>query len=622
MCGIAGWLDPAVPAGPQADLRLKRMLNTILHRGPDDEGMAIMDGVGLGIRRLAIVDIAGGHQPMASADGRLTLVFNGEIFNHETLRAQLRQQGVTFRTASSDTEVLLKLYEREGVRCLHRLNGMFAAAIWDARAQTLCLMRDRMGVKPLYYAWNGHSLIFASEIKAILAALPTRPAVNQRAIWDYLTFRYVPAPLTMWQGIFKLPPAHHLTIGPGSGEPVVERWWDMPRPDTTMLREEDAIAQFDNLLTDATKLRMLADVPVGILLSGGLDSSIVAARAAQDGAKLRTFSIGFEGAPDIDERKYARQIAAHLGAEHQDMLIGAKEFQDFLPDLVHFTDEPLADAASVPLHYICKLARQSVTVALAGEGADETLGGYSFDSWAKRWDEAAACAAPPSLLDRLLRRPRASIDPGLLDLRRAQQPLTMTAYLDSAQKSRLLRDAGRQIDSLDTTRKSLEQFGQASPLAQALYTYCQDWLVEDLLMKADKMSMATSVEVRTPFLDYRLVEAAARLPDHLRVGRNRDGVYETKRILRLLARRSHIPDNIIQRPKMGFPVPIYGWLSNLLRDFVLEHLASPHARLTEWVEASTLDEIVRNGMAPTAESRDQHILFNFLILELWMRRWL
>lgn len=621
MCGIAGWIDPATGTDETSALRLARMCGTIAHRGPDDDGMFLARGVALGMRRLAIVDLAGGQQPMASDRGRFRLVFNGEIFNHNELRSELAARGEVFRT-KSDTEIVLKLFERDGLACLDRLNGMFAIAVWDERTQSLHLARDRMGVKPLYYHLDGDRLIFASEIKAILSALPRRPEINQQALWDYFTFRYIPQPQTIWRGIFKLPPAHHLTLSLGDFIPRIERWWDMPRPPATYRDEAELVEEFDSLLSDATRLRMLADVPVGVLLSGGLDSSLIAARAASSGERVKTFSIAFESACDIDERPYARQVARAIAAEHHEMVIGHKEVADFLPSFVHYADEPMGDAVCVALYHICRLARDSVTVVLAGEGADETLGGYAFDQSARRWDEAASLAGARALPDGELLTRVQSVDPGLLDLRHAATPPAMTVYMSAEERLRLF--GGRPFDDAHRqARAALRRFGDASPLSQALYVYCQDWLVEDLLMKADKMSMATSLELRTPFLDYRLVEAAARLPDHLRVGRNERGDYETKRILRRLARRGELPADIVERPKMGFPVPIYEWLREpgRLLSVVRDHLTGPNVKLRDYVDPSALADIVARGTAFPGKRRDQHVVFNALVMEMWLRHW-
>jgi asparagine synthase (glutamine-hydrolysing) len=621
MCGIAGWFNPAA-VEPEPQRRMAAMRLAIKHRGPDDHGEFFDQTVGLGMQRLSIVDLEGGHQPMQSDDGALVIVYNGEIFNHALLRAEMRQRGIEFRT-HCDTEVVLRLFETEGLAGLARLNGMFAIALWDRRQGRLHLVRDRMGVKPLYYAWNGRELIFGSEIKAILAGMAEKPAVNPRAVWDYLTYRFVPMEETIWQGIFKLPPAHHLTISRDRPEPTVQRWWDVPnlaKPDQKS--DSELLDEFEALFHDAVDLRMLADVPVGILLSGGLDSSAVAASAVRGGGSVKTFSVAFADSPETDELPYARLAARHLGTDHHEIVIGAAEFQSFLPDLVYFTDEPLADLASVPLHYVCRLARGEVKVVLSGEGSDEILGGYTFDSWVKRWDaaQAALSVRQPSLLDRLLMR-RAPTAPAAVDLRYAPDPLTMTNYMTGIEKKNLLlSSSGEWPDTLEGARSALSRFGPAAPLDQALYVYCQDWLVEDLLMKADRMSMAASLELRTPFLDYRMVELAARLPTRLKVGRNEAGVYETKVALRRLAAKL-LPREIIERPKQGFPVPVYGWLSGPLAGWARESLLDSAARLRTWCDAQALERMVALGTAADAPMMDRHRLWNLLVLELWMVRW-
>ena len=630
MCGITGWFQLDIAEAERLPL-LRRMCESIRHRGPDDRGFYVDSHVGLGIQRLSIVDLEGGHQPMATADGSIQVVFNGEIYNHAALRDELSRDGARFRTVS-DTEVILRLFEREGLRAFERMNGMFGVAIWDRRDRTLHLVRDRLGVKPLYYSWDGRTLFFGSEIKAILASGRIDRSVNPRAIWDYLTFRYVPAPDTIWTGIHKLPPGHRLSVRVGDPKPEIARWWDIPIGIPTS-RKSDAEyeAEFASLFDDAVRLRMLADVPVGITLSGGLDSSAVAAAAHAAGCDLKTFSVAFADSPDTDELPYARQVASQLGADHHEVVIGQREFMDFLPDFVWHTDEPLADLASVPLHYVCKLARQNVKVVLSGEGSDEVLGGYSFDRWVRSWDEASAArrrtgwalgrlgAVAARVLPAVARdRELAAIS---CDLRQLPEPLTMTNYLSSDEKAQMLCDRTRWPDSLDYVRRQLDHLGEAHPLNQALYVYCQDWLVEDLLMKADRMSMANSLELRTPFLDYRLVEWAGYLPLRLKVGPGKDGSYRTKEILRRYA-EAILPSKVITRTKQGFPVPVYGWLSDGLAGWAREALLSPQAQLRSWFHASALEQATAAGTALSAGVTERHRLWNLLVLEIWMKRWL
>lgn len=577
----------------------RRMGAAIRHRGPDDSGTFVNEHVALCVQRLSVIDLAGGHQPMGTEDQAVQIAYNGEIYNYRDVRSSLIDQGEVFRTAS-DTEVIVRQYHRHGVDGFSALNGMFAVALWDARTQELHLVRDRLGVKPLYYYWNGRTLAFGSEIKAILQLPLVERRIEPRAVWDYLTFRYVPSPATMWSGIFKLPAGHRLTISVG-GEPRVERWWEIPRPaEPDPMTPAEAMAAFGVLFTDAVKLRMIADVPVGIMLSGGIDSSAVASVAVEThGRDLKTFSVAFSGSPETDEREYAQSVADHLGSDHATIEIGEREFLDFLPALVHYTDEPLADLACVPLYYVSHLARQSVTVALSGEGADETLAGYDFDRW---WQA------------------RSLADEAGRDVRNDDVPPHMTNYMDSSAKRSLFREPVGVPDSLDVVRGHLRRAGAQHPLNQMLYLYCQDWLVEDLLMKADRMSMATSLELRTPFLDYRLVEWAARAPIAAKIGPDSSGRWTTKSVLRDFARR-RLPAAIVARPKRGFPVPVYGWLSTSLKQFAEDMVLGPASHLPEWFRPEPLRELVGRGTAADAAAHDRHRLWHLVVLEQWFRVW-
>jgi len=630
MCGIAGWFSAAGEFPPERE-RLAAMCDTIVHRGPDDRGLLVDRHAGLGFQRLSIVDLATGNQPMATEDGGIALVFNGEVFNYKELRFELEQAGLRFKT-TSDTEVLLRSYERWGLGALARLNGMFAIAIWDRRSGLFHLVRDRMGVKPVYYADTPRGIVFGSEIKAILASGLVEREVNGRALWDYLTFRYVPGPDTIWKGIFSVPPGARLTVSLDSGRTEIQRWWSLQFEDpASPVDDGEYETQFERLFEDAVQLRMQADVPVGITLSGGLDSSAVVAAAREHTVDLKTFSVAFEDSAGDNELPYARQVAKAFSTDHHEIVIGQSDFMDFLPTMVEWTDQPLADLASVPLHYVCQLAGQQVKVVLSGEGSDEILAGYSFERWARKWDEAdAARAALPSWLPRAALALLAKVSAPLRGLREAAaltcdqrdavEPITMTNYWSSAEKQALFRDGGSWPDSLDRVRKQIAAFGDVPPLNQALGSYCQDWLVEDLLMKADRMSMGNSVELRTPFLDYRLVEWAARLPARLKAGPNPDGSYRSKEILRRYA-RGRLPDEIIERPKKGFPVPVYEWLSGDLSTFARETLTSGNSRIQNWFDRSALSRVVESGVARNAGMKERHRLWNLLVLEIWMQKW-
>ncbi len=629
MCGIAGWFGLELTAEERLPL-LRTMCETLRHRGPDDHGEWADEHAALGMQRLSIVDLERGHQPMASANGRIQLVFNGEIYNHVELRKALEARGHRFRTRS-DTEVILRQYEEGGVAALSALNGMFAIALWDGGRGTLHLVRDRLGVKPLFYAWDGRALVFASELKAILASRRVAREVDPRAVWDYLTFRYVPGPDSIWRTIRKLQPGHRLELSLDRREPQLSRWWQLPaEPPRAARALEEEEEEFGALFSDAVRLRMIADVPVGVMLSGGLDSSAVAATVARaPGSKLSTFCVAFRDGGEWDEREHAREVARVLGTDHQEVTIGAEEFLAFLPQLVHFADEPLADLASVPLYYVSQLARGTVKVVLSGEGSDEILAGYDFDRMVAGWESARRRARPlPQLGEGRLARALRALLPGAaareaaltreLHPAAAPVPAHMTNYLDSPAKRALLGDGAGLRDSMDVVREALAPASE--PLQCVLHAYCQQWLVDDLLAKADRMSMAASLELRVPFLDYRLVEWAARAPRALKVGADPGRPLETKRILRRYARKV-LPLRIVERPKQGFPVPAYVWLSDVARGFAWDLLGASDARLRTRFAAAALDDCLQRGTLPEASTLDRHRLWNLLVLELWLRHW-
>jgi asparagine synthase (glutamine-hydrolysing) len=633
MCGIAGYLGLSIREEDREPL-LRKMCSAIIHRGPDDDGYYTDSVVGLGMRRLSIIDLSTGHQPIHSADGKKHIVFNGEIYNYRELRQKLINNGYPFST-DSDTEVIVAEYQQNGYKCLQQLNGMFAFALWDEITSELFLARDRMGVKPLYYYWDGFRFLFASEIKALLASDLVSREINFQAVWDFLTFRYIPQPQTIWKNIFKLPPGHFLTLRAGA-DPVIQQYWEIPYTDDTGHRsEEQLLDEFSTLFLDAVRLRLIADVPVGILLSGGLDSSAVAAAVAEiHNARLSSFSVAFADSVEINEFPYARMVAERTGTDHHEIVINEKDFCDFLPDFVRFTDEPLADLASIPLYYVSRLARESVTVVLSGEGSDEILGGYDFDYYVSLWDRRRSYQKLPNWLkksslfmggyQKILGRSFDQgyiVDEGSLDLRRQDTPPSMTNHLDSAQKKRLFRGESNFSDSLQPMLVDLKRLQTSDPLNQYLYMFSQSWLVDDLLMKADRMSMANSLELRTPFLDYRLVEWAAKAPPSVKVRKNGDGTYVTKSILRQFAAQ-RLPVEILTRPKLGFPVPLYNWVTDRLKPWAFDLLDTSSARINSWLEPSTVQDQLRIGTDPGSAILDRHRLWDLLILELWSREWL
>lgn len=627
MCGIVG-----VVGAPDADdglARVRRMNASIVHRGPDDEGSWSGPGFAFGMRRLSIIDLAAGHQPMRTDDG-VGIVFNGEIYNYRALRDELIRAGYRFRT-HSDTEVILNLYHRDGLAAIGRLEGMFAICLYDSRSRQMHLVRDRLGVKPLYFGSQSGRFYFGSEIKAVLAGLDERPEVSEEALFHYLTLRFVPSAQTIWQGIHKLLPGHLLTLDLGDASYRIERYWQVSFHSEPLSSARDYPAEFERLFLAAVDKRLLAsDVPVGVLLSGGVDSSAVAAAAVELGHKdFHTFSVAFAQGGEFDETLYARQVAQHVGATHHEIHIDRPQFVDLLPDFVRHADEPLADLASIPLFCVSRLAREHVKVVLSGEGADEVLAGYTMERLARilAWMERLDGAIPPSLLrlaGRLLggRRSGEMLSAwgeggwrnGLVG-----QPYHATLHWSDSEKRRLWNGKAGCDAYLPTETLIRNWYGEAEtgshPLDALQQVYCREWLVEDLLMKADKMSMAASLELRVPFLDHALVEWAARAPLAWKVGE--PGRYQSKRILRQFAAR-RLPAAVVSRPKRGFPVPAYQWLAGPLRGWARD-LLGPRSKLAGVLDVGSLEpglSAAENGNLAAA-----HKIWLLIVAEYWLQTW-
>lgn len=589
MCGIAGWVQ-LDGAQPEAAL-LRPMLDCLRHRGPDDEGQAVLAGgetlLGMmGQRRLAIIDLSpAGRQPMHGEDGRVALVCNGEIYNFRELRERLETQGHRFRS-HSDCEVIVHGYEERGADVVHDLDGMFALALWDSREQELLLARDRAGIKPLYYAHDGQRLAFASEVKALLA-LPWVPRrLDPQALHAYLTYLYVPPPDTMWQGIQKLPPAHRLRFSRDGVK--VERYWDVPGGEEDS-RPEGAIAQdLWDLWEDVVRTEMVADVPVGVFLSGGLDSGALVAAAAKTG-RVRTFTIGFQEG-EFDETAAAREIATFHGTEHVQHTVRAGDL-DLLDKLVWAFDEPMADSSAIANYRLAEVARQHVKVALSGAGGDEVLGGYyhhAADQLADRLDVIPAPARRAlALLARGLPAPEGHPNP----LRRLQRfgavldrapeerhfRFVTADHFNAAQKAALFADGlweqARNRDSFQYLEESFRHAPFREFLQRALYVDLVTYLPGDILTLADRASMAHSLEVRVPFVNRRFVEFLARVPARLKV----QGL-QTKALWRHTL-EGRLPPSILRGKKRGFGVPMRHWFRGE-RGAQLQELvsASPYFR--------------------------------------------
>ena len=623
MCGIAGVAGP----GHVDELQriAERMGEVMRHRGPDDRGSWAGDGVGVAMRRLSIIDLQGGHQPMWTEDGR-GIVFNGEIYNHAELRERLKAAGEPFRT-HSDTEVLLRQLARHGIAGLREVRGMFAACLIDRRARRLLLVRDRLGKKPLYYGVVDGRLVFASELKAILAVLDQRPALNRQAVHDYLSLRYVPGPETIWEGLYKLPPGSALSHDLRTGQQQVERWWSVDVVADACVPDRDYVQEFEELFTDAVRERLeAADVPVGVMLSGGLDSSAVSAAAVRSGHRaFHTFAVGYDDGDRHSELSHARAVAEHLGSRHHELRIGPDAFADGLRELVWQTDEPLADLAAIPLHRLSILAREHVKVVLSGEGADEILAGYSFEQMAAGLDRLRFLRrAPRELLKLGARGVRGARGATLLALAEggwAGYPAAMGTHISwtmgEQDKARLWRGDAPPRPTEELLASWYADCPSPEPLDRVQQVAMGSWLVEDLLMKADKATMAASLELRCPFLDHRLVEWGARLPMQWKVGDAEVG-WTSKRVLRVAA-APWLPAAIIDRPKQGFPVPAYDWLAGEGGAWAADRL-SAGGPMTELFDPSTMVPELERARA--ADSRAAQRVWLWLVLQAWMERWL
>ena len=626
MCGLAGILSLSPNARVTPDA-LATMAAQLVHRGPDDEGSYLdpQGRCGFGFRRLSIIDLAGGRQPITNEDASVWVIFNGEIYNFRELRAALQQQGHTFKT-QSDSEVIVHLYEQYGEACLDRLAGMFAIALWDQRRGRLLLARDRFGKKPLTYAIHAGRLYFASEAKAILA-LPDIPrTLDPQSLHRYLLFQYVPAPHAIYDGFRKVPPGHYLSIDVGS--PFDERprpyWRFNPRPFEGTY--DEAKVRLGELLTAAVEKRLIADVPLGAFLSGGIDSSIVVALMRELGVSpLRTFSIGFPDAR-YDETAYARQVAQRYETEHHEHVV-TPQAREILDTLAWHYDEPFADSSAIPTYYVSRWTRESVTVALTGDGGDECFGGYDRYraaqmaarlDWIPRYIRRALAASarllphsqPRTLTNRLYRFATALAEsPALRYLSWVNifpPALLATGYTD---EFRALLDLKEPVSWF----AGLYDDATGPAASRAIQTDFASYLPYDLLTKVDVASMACSLECRAPFLDHELAEFALSLPLSWRVD-----TAGGKHILKDWA-TPRLPAEILARPKMGFGIPVGAWFRNELRDLLRDRLLSRNGLCARVFHPHWLHGLIEAHISGRANY--EHPIWALLMLELWHERW-
>jgi asparagine synthase (glutamine-hydrolysing) len=627
MCGIAGVV--ARGDGPVPNLNeLRAMCDTLVHRGPDDEGLEIAGGVALGMRRLSIIDLSGGHQPIANEDGTVRVVFNGEIYNHRELRSELEGKGHRFKTAS-DTEVLVHLWEEEGTDFARRLNGMFAIALHDSRSRKCVLVRDHFGIKPLFFAVTPRHVVFGSEVKALLASGLVGRTLDLDALGEFLAWEYVPGPGTLLREIRKLPPSGLIEIDLERGDVKERSWYHLPASDResrasgTPKSDGEWEEAVDVALRTAVRRQLVSDVPLGAFLSGGVDSSLVVAAMGD----ARTFSIGFDD-PSYNELAWSERVAAHLGVRHRVEVI-RPDVVDLFERLMHFMDDPIGDFSIFPTFLVSRLAREEVKVALSGDGGDEVFGGYETyvaQDTAKMWARIPGWVRRglvQAVVSRLAPRPEkkglvnkakrfvegVEHDPGLGHAR-------FRLFVGNALRRELFTETAFAELRAPVERHVFElarEAGSRNDLDRGLYVDLRSYLSDNCLVKTDRMSMACSLEARAPLLDPDLVELAFRIPSRLKVHRG-----ETKILLKRVAAR-HVPKDCVYRAKQGFSIPIKHWLGTAFRP-LMEDLLSP-ARL----EAGGLfrPQTVARLKSEHLEGRanHSHLLWSLLVFEDWRKRW-
>jgi asparagine synthase (glutamine-hydrolysing) len=622
MCGIAGFIAPTTSFDHRAALR--NMTAAISHRGPDDEGFfetTTRDGrykTGLGHRRLSIIDLSTGHQPMGNEDGSVQIVFNGEIYNFQPLRDELISLGHHFVTAS-DTETIVHAYEQWGARCVEYFRGMFAFAIWDARNERLFLARDRFGKKPLFCYEQEGKLLFASEIKSILAFPGVRSEVDLESVWDYFAYRYVPAPATLFKSIRKLMPGSYAIWERGC---LLETRYYLP-PDRESWRETalpaDPVGVFLEKLDEAVRIRMISDVPFGAFLSGGIDSSAVVGLMSRHGTlPIKTFSVGFEEAA-YSELGYARVIADQFRTDHHELMVSHDQIMTLLPELVRFRDAPVSEPSDIPIYLLSLEARKTVKMILTGEGADEFLGGYPkhvYEHFVRPYQSLPGFVRRDVLeplirsLPYRFRRAKTAIVNFGLESFEERMPRWFGALSDKERTELIALKA-------PTRPSGAVQFDSAagsSPLRRILYFDQTSWLPDNLLERGDRMTMAASLEARMPFMDHELAAFVSSLPDQYRVrGKS------TKWILREAMKRM-LPASILERPKVGFRVSVNEWFRGPMRDYLYDHLTGPDSLTLKYYLRPALEKTLADHVA--GRQNHEKLLWSLLNLEIWHRQYL
>ena len=618
MCGIAGYF------GQGNEEVLKRMIISLKHRGPDDQGFYIKDKIGLGHRRLNIIDLKTGHQPITNENKTVWLIFNGEIYNFIELREDLEKKGHKFKT-ESDTEIIVHLYEERGEDFLKELNGMFALALWDEQKKKLILARDRLGQKPLYYSLINNTLIFGSELKALFQHHLIKKELDLDSLNQYLLYEYVPTPQTIIKGVSKLEPGHFLVYKNNNLEERV--YWNV---EFNKFNESvDCFSGFEQLLEDAVKKRLVADVPLGVFLSGGIDSSAITYFAQKNSSnRIKTFSIGFTD-KSFDESAYAAQVAKFLNTEHYHQNCTPTDLLNSIDDIGQINDEPFADASVIPTYLLSKFTRQKVTVALGGDGGDELLAGYPTFQALKF---AKLFRVLPKITRKTIQKAvdywPASFDNFSLDFRikkllsgydyspEVQNQIWLGSFTPLQNQKLFLSDIANQIDfnqSFSKLNQFVEEVKDQSLGHRLIYLYLKQYLTDDILVKTDRASMFTSLEVRAPFLDYRLVEFVNSLPYHLKLKG-----WQTKYLLKQVM-KDKLPDNIINRPKKGFGLPIAKWVTNELKDFTFDLLNEKDIKKQGIFNYPEIKNILNEHMDKKVDHRKK--IWTLLMFQQWYKQY-
>jgi asparagine synthase (glutamine-hydrolysing) len=615
MCGVAGYF------GEGNEEILREMTETIRHRGPDDEGFFISDNVGLGFRRLSIIDLSTGHQPIFNEDKSIAIIFNGEIYNYLDLKKDLELRH-KFYTAT-DTEVIVHLYEEYGERVFEKLNGMFAIAIWDDREKKLVLARDRLGKKPLYWARSGDTLVFGSELKALLAHSSVRREIDRLSLQKYLFYEYVPTPHSIFKDVYKLESGHYLVF---DGRDIRnETFWDQRFDLYPTMSENEYIEELDARISEAVKIRLISDVPLGVFLSGGIDSSTITYYAQKNSAqKIKTFSIGFDDS-SFDESAYAKLAADFLGTEHHHAKFGTAEFLDVLPKIAVGMDEPLADGSLLPTFLLSKWTREHVTVALGGDGGDELFAGYptfqahklagiynGLPRFACRIFERGVSLLPTSYnnisFDFKLKKFLVDTESEICH----RNQIWLGAFSPEMQRELLsVRSGGSIWEDLENYLKNVKDELREN---QLLYIYQKQYMRDDILVKVDRASMMNSLEVRAPLLDYTLVDFIDSIPYNMKIKG-----WITKYIFKKLM-RDKLPKEIVYRSKKGFGIPIGKWLCSELKDLALDYLSETHIKQEGLFNYQFVKKLLDDHFSGRCDNRKY--LWTLLCFEMWREKWL